>query len=246
MHLALRLWLRMTTRGYVSRGRRPCFGESISEARGGVGVGEADLGRWEPFVPHEAAELLDRLAVPWWIAGGWAIDLFLGRRTRDHEDLDVGLLLRDQLAVQATLSGWDLHPAGGGVLRPWPPGENLPPDVHDVWCRPAPNAPWALQFMLNEAEGEDWLFRRDPGVRRPLAEIVLRDRDGLPFLAPEVQLLFKSKQPRPKDEADFAAVLPYLDEGRRRWLSEVLARVQPGHPWIARSYHRRVYPPAAE
>lgn len=209
-------------------------------------MAETDLGRWEPFVPHEAAKLLDRLAAPWWIAGGWAIDLFMGRRTRDHEDLDVGVLLRDQLAVQAALPGWDLHSAGGGVLRPWPPGEDLPLDVHDVWCRPAPDEPWALQFTLNEAEGEDWLFRRDPGVRRPLGEIVLRDRDGLPFLAPEVQLLFKSKQPRPKDEADFAAVLPYLDEGRRGWLAEALARVQPGHPWIARSYHRRVHPPAAE
>jgi hypothetical protein len=40
---------------------------------------------WERIGPDEIARLLVALPAPWWIAG----DLFLGRRTRDHEDVDV-------------------------------------------------------------------------------------------------------------------------------------------------------------
>ncbi|MGH2458803.1 MAG: nucleotidyltransferase domain-containing protein [Chloroflexota bacterium] len=75
--------------------------------------------------------------VPWWIAGGWAIDLFVGRTTRHHDDIDVQIQRADQLAVQATLATWDLNAADPpGTLRPWKPGEVLPAHVHDIWCRP--------------------------------------------------------------------------------------------------------------
>ena len=40
--------------------------------------------------------LLSGLTVPYWIAGGWAIDLAVGRVTRDHADVDVMLLERDK------------------------------------------------------------------------------------------------------------------------------------------------------
>lgn len=26
---------------------------------------------------------------PWYIAGGWSIDLFLGKKTREHKDMDI-------------------------------------------------------------------------------------------------------------------------------------------------------------
>ncbi len=39
------------------------------------------------------------LTVPWWIAGGWALDLFAGDQSRPHKDLDVGILRNDALHV---------------------------------------------------------------------------------------------------------------------------------------------------
>jgi len=94
------------------------------------------------------------LRVPWWIAGGWAIDLFVGRTTRSHADVDVRILRCNQRAVQATLASWDLHTADPpGTLGPWKPGEILPAHVHDIWCRPDPSTPWALQLMLADADG---------------------------------------------------------------------------------------------
>ena len=47
--------------------------------------------------------LLSDLTVPYWIAGGWAIDLAVGRVTRDHADVDVMLLERDEHALRHTV-----------------------------------------------------------------------------------------------------------------------------------------------
>jgi hypothetical protein len=38
---------------------------------------------WEPWRPEEAARRLSEVGVPWYVAAGWAIDLFLGRQRVD-------------------------------------------------------------------------------------------------------------------------------------------------------------------
>jgi hypothetical protein len=63
------------------------------------------LGIWEPWNPKQVATLFAPLSAPWWIAGGWAIDLFLGKQTREHEDVDVLFLRRDQDAVRNLFAG---------------------------------------------------------------------------------------------------------------------------------------------
>jgi hypothetical protein len=45
---------------------------------------EVPIGALRPFSGH------------WWIAGGWAVDLFLGEQTRVHDDVDVAVLRRDE------------------------------------------------------------------------------------------------------------------------------------------------------
>ncbi len=39
------------------------------------------FGAWQSWQPNEVAQLFSALAIPWWIAGGWAVDLFLGEQT---------------------------------------------------------------------------------------------------------------------------------------------------------------------
>jgi hypothetical protein len=60
---------------------------------------------------------------------------------------------------------------------------------------------------------------------------VLAAADGTRYLAPELQLLFKSKDVRPKDDVDAARVIPLLDVVRRRRLGELLPAT---HPWQER------------
>jgi Aminoglycoside-2''-adenylyltransferase len=191
----------------------------------------SELGVWEPLRVEDVAELFRDLTAPWWIAGGWALDAFIGRQTREHGDVDVGVLRRDQAAVQEHLSAWDLQAADPpGRLRPWHKGEILPEPVHDIWCRTSKEASWGLQLMLDDAEGDEWLYRRMPSVRRSLDSLVWR-RDGVPYLIPEVQLLYKGAQRSPKAESDFNACLPHLEGSRRSWLANALAIAHPGHPW---------------
>jgi len=194
----------------------------------------SDLGQWAPLEPAEVTDLLRRAACPWWIAGGWAIDLHIGRQTRAHEDIDVLILRNDQLAMQHVLSGWDLHAADPpGSLRRWHRGEVLPADVHDIWCRRTPGSPWSLQLMIDDASDGIWSYRRDRRIERPVDELDGYACHGAPrVLAPEVQLLQKSKSPRPKDEADFLAVNEVLGQDQRAWLLRSLTLTSPNHHWL--------------
>lgn len=192
----------------------------------------APYGPWEPAHPSEAAAIFSAMRCPWWIAGGYAIELAVGQPVREHGDIDVLVLRADQLHVQQALQGWEWWAADPpGTLRPWQPREQLPAGIHDIWCRPGPDQPWRIQVMIDESIGDDWASRRDPGIRRPVTGIGRASRDGLPYLAPEIQLFYKAKDPRPKDETDFTAVLPFLTETQRRWLSDALARTVGEHPW---------------
>jgi len=189
-------------------------------------------GDWRVLQPEDVAALLRGYARRWWIAGGWALDLFLGRQTREHADLDVVVLRDDQEALRAHFRDWELHVAHDGVLEPWD-GARLELPRHGLWARRAADAPWELDLLLMETREGEWVYRRDPAIALPLERAGLV-RGGIPFLAPELPLLYKSKAPRAHDEDDFAAVLPLLDDVRREWLRGAIASQDPGHPWLPR------------
>lgn len=177
------------------------------------------------------------LAAPWWVAGGYAVELTVGHAYRDHDDVDIALLRRDQLAVRRLLDGWDVHAAVmPRTLRPWALDEVLPEQAHDIWIRERPDGPWRFQLMLDESEGEEWIHRRDPRIRRPLTELTV-EGDGFHWLVPEVQLLYKSRGMRPKDETDYEMVLPLLNAEQRHWLDRALETEHTTHPWRERLRH---------
>ena len=185
---------------------------------------------WDPASPHDAAEWFANVSVPWWIAGGWAIDLFLDRETRAHKDLDVGVLRRDVGAVLGSIQGWEVFEAKDRALTRL--SHTTPrSDVNSLWCRKLGTQRWKVELMLDEAEGDLWIYRRHPGVRRTLEGLVYQSSDSIPYLAPEVQLLYKAKQARPQDELDFEAVVPNLSAEARNWLYQSLVHTLPSHPW---------------
>ncbi|MEU4265136.1 nucleotidyltransferase domain-containing protein [Streptomyces argenteolus] len=102
------------------------------------------LGRWVPDRPEDVAAVFTKADFPWWIAGGYAIELAVGRVLRAHGDLDVLVLRRDQALVRQLLADWDLYvadPPGQGELRPWRPGEVLHPPPHYLFGGPAMGLP---------------------------------------------------------------------------------------------------------
>lgn len=192
-----------------------------------------EYGRWEPITVKEVAEAMRGFGRPWWIAGGFALEAFAGRRWREHDDIDIAVFCEDHEAVHEHLGQWELHAAWPpGTLRPWEPGVTLPASVHDIWARRREGEPWAFQFMLDERDGGDWVFRRDATVRLPVGELTW-EREGVRYLRPDVQLLYKARGARPKDEHDFAEVAPLLDLTARQWLRAQLAKLHPEHAWLA-------------
>jgi hypothetical protein len=217
---------------------------AISGEDASVAVTHTPWGPWDPLAPSQVSQLFAALGAPWWFAGGYAIELAVGHRFREHADIDVLLLRRDQLNAQQVLAGWEWWAADPpGTLRRWLPGETLPVGVDDIWCRPTADQPWRIQLMLDESCGEDWVSRRNPDLRLPVSSLGCTSKEGFPYLAPEIQLFYKAKNPRPKDNADFAAVLPLLDTRQRHWLAQAITEPYGTHPWL--SQLTATHPPRA-
>ncbi len=170
----------------------------------------------------------------WCLAGGQAIERVVRRSYRAHEDIDIVVLRPEQLALQSWLADWSLFVADPpGVLRSWDRGERIPWRAHDIWAHRPGAAGWELQVMIQEADHESWYFRRDDRVNGRITDLATMV-DGIPCLRMDLQLLFKAKSSRPKDEEDFLQLLPVLDEAQRTQLASWLRLTSPnGHPWIA-------------
>jgi hypothetical protein len=185
--------------------------------------------------PLRIAGLLKGIDAKWWIAGGWAIDLALGRVTRAHSDVDVAVLRRDQATLRAHLGiGWSfavaVPPAGGGMVRPWENGERLNSPVHEVHAERATGE--RTEFLLQEASGDQWVYRRDARIRMPLSEIGGPSEHDIPAFAPEIALLYKAKATSARDLADLIAGLPALTSDRLTWLRGAIELAHPGSPFL--------------
>ena len=183
--------------------------------------------------------LLSALTVPYWIAGGWAIDLAVGRVTREHADVDIMLLERDEHALRTDLTEVDVQligrdgqrgrwPAGRRLLAGPGPGRPRPPIGADRLVLHSENLPLPTEVLLASAVGASWVYYRGARcISRPLADIT-RNRDGIPFLAPEVVLLFKSRSESGKDQRDVETALPVLSAEQRSWLQDTLEHLPRG------------------
>ena len=173
-------------------------------------------------------------ARPWFVAGGWAIDLYLGRVTRPHKDIEIAILRRDQAHLPAYLAGWTFRKVANRELQPWPDGEWLELPIHEIHAHRDGAAPNALELLLNEGDDHEWRFRKNLDITRPMSLVRLRSPEGVPFLAPEIVLLYKaaSSSRRPEDDSDFHVTHGSLGGEQRRWLSSALEMHYPGHPWL--------------
>ncbi|MFQ5554901.1 MAG: nucleotidyltransferase domain-containing protein [Acidimicrobiia bacterium] len=196
----------------------------------------SDPGPWAPLTLDEATDTFRGAPFRWWIAGGHALELYVGTAWREHADIDVGFMRSEAHAVREHLTGWDVHVATAGRLYAWD-GSPLVAGAgqNNLWARRDAHAPWCLDLLVGDGDESAWRYRRDPVVRLPWRTALLMTNDGVPYLAPEVQLLFKSTSGRPKDAHDARNVIPALEPFRVAWLSGVLPT---DHPWRARLQQR--------
>jgi hypothetical protein len=196
---------------------------------------EPDVSKWDAWRPEVVAGLLERVEAPWYVAGGWAIDLFLGGQRREHEDLEIAVPNRRLDEVLTVLPGLEVFVITG-------PSEAMPielarqqlDETHQTWVREPATGLWRFDILREPSDGDTWICRRDASIRLPYRDVIEWTDDGIPYGRPEVILLYKAKHAeRPRDQGDFADVLPVLGPEPRRWLAEALQIVHPGHAWLA-------------
>jgi hypothetical protein len=194
------------------------------------------FGVLEPVV-----QMCTRLRVPWWLAGGWAIDLWAGYVSRPHNGIDLFMMGSDVEALTAQL--------GDAVVSVCDAeGRQVPVEVDRLVANErlrlfvdAPGLALSTQVAFGGRDGDDWVSERDSAIRCRLDELG-GERHGVPCLAPRLVLFFRAFSFRDQDQADFATALPLLGPGDRQWLRSAIARLGPvealgrpgvAHPWSA-------------
>lgn len=172
---------------------------------------------------------MEAYAAPWFVCGGWAIDLFVGSPTRAHHDIDIGIFRNDQPTLRQTFPDSEFYFYENEVKHPWPADKYLELPVHEI--RMAQNG-MEMEFVLNERLGDVWQYRRLPIITLPVGQLILRDASGIPYLAPEVAILFKSTKWSARSQHDWEVVKPLLPNTSKAWLADALA-VQGLDSWIS-------------
>ncbi|GAA1476187.1 hypothetical protein GCM10009623_06330 [Nocardioides aestuarii] len=200
-------------------------------------LGPADFlrwyGGWDPLTPATISQFMAGFDRPWWIVGGWSVEVVSGV-ARDHEDMDISMLATDATAFRHFLGDrWTAWNVDESWFRPF---DERFPDVRpdsQLWIRRDARSPWVLDIPLTPVTDGRWTCKRDPGMVADLDDVTWVAPDGLRYQRPEITLLFKAAQSRPKDRADAEVMLPLLDAAQRAWLRDAVARsADPGHPWV--------------
>jgi hypothetical protein len=194
---------------------------------------DPDLDAWDAWRPEEVAARLAGVPAPWYVAGGWALDLFLGYQRRAHEDIEIGVPHDRFDQIVPALIGFEFFVVAHDRVWPLAQAGNLLATHHQTWVREPASGRWRLDIFREPSTGDLWICRRDSRLQLPYERLIALTDDGIPYAQPEVVLLFKAKALRPNDVHDYEAVLPRLAPHQRRWLREALKIVHPGHDWIA-------------
>jgi hypothetical protein len=95
--------------------------------------------RWEPWSPAEVARRLADVDAAWCVAAGWALDLWRGRQTREHEDIEIAVPAAGFPEIRRALAGYEADFTGalpmlGAGQRAW---------LREALARVAPAHEWA-------------------------------------------------------------------------------------------------------
>jgi Aminoglycoside-2''-adenylyltransferase len=189
---------------------------------------------WRAWRPEEAAQRLEDLAGPWYVAAGWAIDLFVGYERRAHDDLEIAAPAESFPEIHALLDDLEFYAVGDGEVTALAESPERFAETHQTWGLDPTAFEWRIDVFREPSVGGDWICRRRQEIRLPYDEVIERTANGIPYVRPEVALLFKAKAARPKDEEDLNDVLPLLAPSRRALLHSWIALVHPGHAWLER------------
>ena len=149
-----------------------------------------------------AAGALDAANLEHWLFGGWAVDLWVGRLTRSHDDIDVLVWRRDESRIDEALTsaGWEHRPSPEDLV-----GTNYARDGYEL----------QLTFAVTDVEGSMVVPVPDHPIllsTGPLAHARRGLGDASVRVLTLAMMLAIKSHPRPdeiggkKDRADLAAL----------------------------------------
>jgi hypothetical protein len=151
---------------------------------------------------RSAASALEAAELEYWFFGGWAVDLWVGRPTRQHDDIDVLVWRRDETRLHEALeaAGWTHAPTPEDLV-----GTSYFHDGYEL----------QLTFAVPAADGGMVVPIPDQPIvlsTGPL-DFARRELDGMSVRVMTLETLLAGKStPRPdeeggsKDRADLAAL----------------------------------------
>ncbi len=208
----------------------------------------------------QANDLLKRGNFEYAFCGGQAVDLFLGYESRIHGDIDVCAYWngRDEIIRFMQSQGFQVYEMLGGgrahritdVSKQIREKRNIfcfkdscplirlyPLDENDCcWIEFSHVGQTELdfvEFLFNDRSETRFEYARDREITREIGKAVL-SADGIPYLAPELCLLYKSTViDREGYQQDFELAYRAMNGEQRAWLQRALKRLYPqGHRWI--------------
>jgi hypothetical protein len=196
---------------------------------------DPDVSKWDAWRPEQVAQLLAGVSFPWYVAAGWAIDLFLGGKRREHEDLEIAVPNMRFDELLPVLDGFEIFViTARAEATPLGAARDRLMDTHQTWIRDPATECWRFDVFREPSDGDTWICRREPAIRMDYERLIEWTDDGIPYGRPEVVLLFKARHAQQeKNQADLEATLPQLEPERRAWLRDALDCVHPGHRWLA-------------
>ena len=196
------------------------------------------------------------------LCGGHAIDLFLGRKTRPHKDLDVVTYWedRDRIVHYMLNQGWDVfEPCGTEYLHKINNVSDQIRNRANIWCVKPSNQHYKftehekdmyavdfdnseqteldyVEFLFNTQNDGHFLYARNHDIKLAYDKAILKIKD-IPCLAPEMVLLYKSTAADDADyQLDFDNASSEMSEEQLVWLKKSLSTMFPqGHKWLGSS-----------
>ena len=192
--------------------------------------------------------------------GGQAIDLFLGYESRAHGDIDICAYWpeRDKIILFMQSQGFNVYEMlGGGRAHRITDISNQMRQKRNIFCF-KDSCPLIklypldendccyieffhvgqteldfIEFLFNDKSETHFEYARDRSIKREISKAVLH-ADGVPYLAPELCLLYKSTDTdREGYQRDFELANRAMSNEQRSWLQAALKKLYPqGHIWL--------------
>ncbi len=208
---------------------------------------------------RQANKLLENCGFQYAFCGGWAIDLFIGEETRKHGDIDILAYWPERNTIIQYMQSLGFHVyemLGNGKahqitdIRDQIKSKRnifcctqdcelvrlLATDKTDVYFIDFKHIGQTklnfIEFLFNDKDDTALLYARNHAIKLALTDAVLY-KDHLPYLAPEMCLLYKSTDTeREGYQSDYENAVANMNQRQRRWLNDALAIMYPqGHKW---------------